>query len=130
MIMRVSVRRFLARYPEFKSVNQKHPARVLICLEDAHAEVSARIWGNLYEQGVCALTAHKLEARGWSIPDSDGEAQPLQKVASESASGLSVSYVTGASSGSQNDEYFSTTSYGQEYIRLRRLTARHILVAR
>lgn len=128
--MTVSVQRFLTRYPEFTAVNTSHPERIEICIEDALTEVPKKQWTNLWERGVCALAAHLLVARGWNNPDSEGESSPLQAVASEAAGALSVSYVSGSASETMDDEYFSLTAYGQEYIRLRRLTFKHILVAR
>ena len=125
--MAVTAQAFLIRYPEFKDVNQ---VKIKMAIDDAALQVSARIWGNLYEQGVYALAAHLLYLGGGYEADGQADGQPARTVASESADGLSISY--GSSNAGLSGEYgtYETTSYGQRYLELRALVRRHILVTR
>ena len=123
--MAVSVETFLTRYPEFKGVDK---ARIKTVLADAAPQISAKQWGNLYEQGVCALAAHFLALSGADDVDGQGSGQPALSVSGMSADGLSISYGSGNAGLSGEFGTYDSTSYGQRYLELRRLTAKHVLV--
>lgn len=112
---------FLVRYPEFQKLDG---SVIELFLSDAETEVSSVRWGKLYKRGVMALTAHLLKLRA-NEQDSGGEAN--RALANESAGELSVGYVTSATGGT--DDYYQLTSYGQEYLRLRKLIGVGIMVA-
>ena len=120
--MTVSVQSFNERYPEFKDVPE---SLLQLVLSDAQSEVSQKVWRKLYERGVCALAGHMLYLRGW--PHSNGfvDGTPERVVSSQSASGLSQSFATPSGDTLGN---FEGSIYGQEYIRLKRLSWRHVLV--
>ena len=128
--MAISTDEFLIRYPEFSGAD---PDRIRIMLDDATSEVGERAWGALYERGVYALAAHFLFSGGMSGQSENNETAgiPLRSVASQSAGGLAESFTTASSSATEDDaSLFDTSRYGQEYVRLRKLTRRHILVTR
>ena len=128
--MAISTEGFLIRYPEFSGTD---PDRIRIMLDDATGEVGERAWGTLYERGVYALAAHFLFSGGMSGQSEGSEAAgiPLRSIASQSAGGLAESFTTASSSSTEDDaSLFDTSRYGQEYVRLRKLTRRHILVTR
>jgi hypothetical protein len=126
----ISTEGFLNRYPEFSGTDQD---RIGAMLDDATSEIGKRVWGSLYERGVYALAAHFLYSGGMASQDENAESAgiPLRSVAGQSAGGLSESFTTASSSSTEDDaSLFDTSRYGQEYVRLRKLTRRHILVTR
>ena len=130
MNMTISTEGFLIRYPEFSGAGTD---RIRVMLDDAASEVGKRAWGNLYERGVYALAAHLLFSGGMAGENENNEeaGTPLRSVSSQSADGLAESFTTASSSSTDDDaSLFDTSSYGQEYVRLRKLTRRHILVTR
>lgn len=112
---------FLQRYPEFE---QTDTDRIGLFLSDAELEISPARWGKLYKRGVMALSAHLLKL-SLSALENQGEANKL--IASESAGELSVSYAV--TSGQIGDDFYQTTAYGQEYLRLRKLVGVGVMVA-
>lgn len=118
---------FLIRYPEFAKVEKK---RLCMSLKDAESQMSKRIWGKLYEQGLHALMAHLLYASGALTPSGNGNGNPVQVATSETAGGLSIGYSAPDSGFSDSHAGLALTHYGQTYLRLRKLTARHFLTAR
>ncbi|HDR0997898.1 DUF4054 domain-containing protein [Pasteurella multocida] len=111
---------FIKRYPEFKNAD---PEQVGIFIEDAKAEISEKHWGRLYERGVMALTAHLLRI---SFNSKESQGGAIRPISSETAGELSVSYTQSISNPS--DDFYQTTAYGQEYLRLRKLIGVGIIV--
>lgn len=111
---------FLARYPEF----EQHDAnRIVLFLSDAKAEMSESRWGDLYQRGLCALTAHLLyldDLRRQS------QGQAVKAVTSERAGELSVNFAMPTLTGSESD--YQLSAYGQEYLRLRKLVGVGVMV--
>jgi len=102
------------RYPEFTSVDD---TRIQFFLTDAELELDEGQWGDNYDRGLSALTAHFL-ALSLMTADGDGTEGNISQVASKSVGDVSVSFGgQGASTGSLQD-YFMSTRYGQEYWRL------------
>ncbi len=118
---------FLIRYPEFAKVEKE---RLDISLKDAESQMSRRVWGKLYEQGLHALMAHLLYASGAITPSGNGNGNPVQVATSETAGGLSIGYSAPDSGFSDNHTGLALTYYGQMYLRLQKLTARHFLTVR
>lgn len=88
-------------------------------------------WGDLYIDGLLALTAHKLEIRARSANAAGGAggagsgATVTGAVASRATGDVSISFtspgasITGGGSASQADAVYATTAGGLEYLRLR-----------
>ncbi|HDR1925765.1 TPA: DUF4054 domain-containing protein, partial [Pasteurella multocida] len=91
---------------------------------DAKSEMSELHWGRLYERGVMALTAHLLKINLLSQTSDGGAIKP---VAQETAGELSVGYMTSIPTSSL-DDFYQTTAYGQEYLRLRKLVGVGVIV--
>ncbi|MDH2927230.1 DUF4054 domain-containing protein [Lonepinella koalarum] len=104
---------FLQRYPQFEKLGE---SIIELFLSDAFAEMDKNRWGKLYERGGLALTAHLLTLNQWTAEDNGN---PQRELTAESVGDLSVSYAQ--SSTVQSDEFYRTTAYGQEYLRLRKL---------
>lgn len=118
---------FIERYPEFTSTA---PARMQGALDDAANQMSRKIWGRLYEQGLYALAAHLLYVSGALNAAGSSNGKPSQSVASRSVGGVSVSYSAPDAGFGSNHDGYASSGYGQEYIRLRKLVGVHVLAIR
>lgn len=117
---------FTVRYPEFASVA---PARIEGALQDAENQMSRKVWNKLYEQGFHALAAHLLYASG-ALSKTGGTGKPVQTVTSRSVGGISVGYSAPDAGFGANHDGYASSSYGQEYLRLRKLVGVHVLAIR
>jgi hypothetical protein len=106
---------FKARFPEFGSVPD---SRVQFWLDDAVLEVGESAWGELYEKGVFLLAAHLLSLDQIN-QDEDGSGGVTGNVNSRSVGDVSVSFAK-ATSDSSSDDWYLQTSYGSEYLRLKK----------
>lgn len=117
---------FYLEYPEFKKVDKEVVDHFL---ESSKLVVDKKAWGKRYELGLFAYTAHRLTVKGFLNVGLDGSpifnnGSNFQSVASKTAGGLSISYTSqNTSTGSATDYDLTSTSYGQEYLRLRRLVS-------
>ena len=115
---------FLNRYPEFTEADQ---FRIKTALEDAENQMSRRVWGKLFEQGHHALAAHLLYASGALTKKGSTTGAPVQTATSKTAGGLSVGYSAPDSGFAANHNGYASSTYGQEYLRLRKLVGVHFL---
>jgi len=118
---------FTVRYPEFASIA---PARITGALQDAENQMSRRVWNRLYEQGLHALAAHLLYTSGAITGSGNSNGKPVQTITSRSVAGLSVGYSAPDAGFGANHDGYGSSSYGQEYIRLRKLVGVHVLAIR
>lgn len=123
----MSVDQFKLRYPVFSDVSDD---TLQLAIDDASSELSARVWGDLYDRGRFALAAHLLKVRGVLKGKQDTGDVPVQ-VSSKSVGSVSLSY-SSASAGfdEASHEGLATTTWGQEYLRMRKLLAQHFRVVR
>ncbi|MDF7679099.1 DUF4054 domain-containing protein [Enterobacteriaceae bacterium ESL0689] len=118
---------FTARYPEFTAIS---PERIAGALQDAANQMSRRVWRKLYEQGQHAMAAHLLYASGVLTGSGNANGKPVMAVTSKSAGGLSLGYSAPDAGFGVNHDGYASSSYGQEYIRLRKLVGVHVLAIR
>lgn len=115
---------FLLDYPEFSQVEE---SVINHFLKRSELLVNKKAWGKLYEQGLFAYTAHTLALKGYlNAKDEKGEhifnnGESFKTVASKTAGGLSISYSSQGSTASTSDGDLCSTTYGQEYLRLKKL---------
>lgn len=95
-------------FPRFASLTDEF---IQLYIDQAILSVNVNIWGNKSELGVAYLTAHLLACNSRAESDISGP------VTQESVGDLSRSYMQLADSNA--NEYTSTT-YGCEFIRLRK----------
>lgn len=78
--------------------------------------ISRKNWGAVRDQAVAYLAAHqlKIQTRPGSSIGAGGQ------ITSATEGGLSLSF--GSNTGSMNDPSLGSTSYGQEFLRLKRET--------
>lgn len=118
---------FTVRYPEFASVA---PARIEGALQDAANQMSRKVWNQLYEQGLHALAAHLLYAAGALTPSGSSNGKPVQVITSRAVAGVSLGFSAPDAGFGANHDGYASSSYGQEYIRLRKLVGVHVLAIR
>jgi hypothetical protein len=105
---------FIVRYAEFELWNQ---ARVDLALEDAENDTSSSVFGTFHARAIAALAAHRLAVSS----DEDGSPVGEQPGALEQANVDGVQSVYHIPEGlSPMDAQYWATSYGQEFIRLRK----------
>ncbi|MEG0280630.1 MAG: DUF4054 domain-containing protein [Morganella sp. (in: enterobacteria)] len=116
---------FLIRYPEFAKVAQ---SRIDVAIEDAGNQMSSKVWRKLFEQGHHALAAHLLYVSGALTKKGNSNGAPVQSATSKTAGGLSIGYSAPDSGFAANHNGYASSTYGQEYLRLRKLVGVHFLV--
>ncbi len=107
---------FKIRFPEFSSVAD---SRVQFFLDDAELEVGEAAWGTLYEKGVFLLAAHLLKLDQIRQDTDTDSGDSGSNVTSRSVGDVSVSFAK-ATAQSVTDDWYLQTSYGVEYLRLKR----------
>ena len=104
-------------FPEFSAVSD---TRIENFIEIASLSLSEKVWGSSYGTGLSYLTAHLLKRAGAGGGVQGGSSNP-GVVTSEKVGELQRSYaLPNFSGGSAEDSLLATTSYGAEYLRLRR----------
>ncbi|NIV93798.1 DUF4054 domain-containing protein [candidate division KSB1 bacterium] len=121
--MAVTPTTFKDRYPEFSSESD---SRIQIFIDDAELELEESRWGDLYDRGLSALTAHLLAIANKNAAGSGSGTALAGKLASRTVGSVSVSFNSGQSTGSTEDFYLST-SYGAEYWRLAKMVGMGIV---
>ena len=58
--MAITAADFVTKFPEFGTINTESPDLVQRALDDAAGQLSSKVWGHLYTQGVYYLAAHLL----------------------------------------------------------------------
>jgi hypothetical protein len=106
---------FKIRFEEFESVPD---SKIQFWLNDALLEVGESAWSELYEKGVFLLAAHLLSL-DLSNQDEDESGGATGNVTSRSVGDVSVSFAK-ATSDSSSDDWYLQTSYGTEYLRLKK----------
>lgn len=104
---------FKVRFPEFVSIAD---ARIDIFIDDAVLILNEVYWGTKYDLGLNYLTAHYLTLGEKS---SGGNSGSRGEVSSRAVDGTSTSYNV-VTLNSLSDSYYTSTSYGQRYLALRK----------
>lgn len=107
---------FKARYPEFLAIDD---SRVQFYLDDALLEVGEQAWGSMYEKGVFLLAAHLLQLELDRIEDDSSGSVTMNRVTSKKVGDVQVSFAR-ATADSTEDDWYLLTSYGVEYLRLKK----------
>jgi hypothetical protein len=103
--MAVTTAVFLARFNEFANLGSQ---TINACLEQADRETDAAVWGDLHDDATYWLTAHLLALR-------------IREVGMFTGATPAKQYLNGPQTGSNlpyNYAAYSTTLYGQEFMRL------------
>lgn len=107
--------------PEFASVSDE---TILLWLEIVKPMVSKKQFGKLYEQGLAFLVCHKLKMIGLGdnpLGDEFTMSSLGFGVSSVSEGGSSISFGANQSSNLAPDAELALTSYGLQYLSIRRM---------
>lgn len=91
--------------------------------EFAKKEVSDKIWGKFYEEGVLTLIAHLFQSRK---NNNDNSGNPTYPISSTSVGNVSVGYSIPVTE--SGNEFYNSTAYGKRFLHLRGLTKVYIAV--
>ncbi len=101
--------------PEFKEMKDEDVSK---WIKLAEPYVSKKKFGDLYEQALAYLTAHKLKMSGHG-DTSHGTVGDSLRFSSVSEGGSSVSFSSPAAI-TENDAEFSLTIYGMSFLKIRK----------
>ena len=111
---------FRIRFPEFSDDTDYPDPRVQLFLEDAancYMGTEENRWCGKYDYAQAYLAAHLLAVNtAAEAGDSSAKSGP---VSSKSAGGVSVSRAVVAKDRSDQDTFYMSTSYGQQFINIR-----------
>lgn len=128
--MACTVEDFRLRFPEFSDGVEYTDPRVQMFLDDAaniYIGLDEGRWCGKYNYAQCYLAAHLLHiGTGAEAGDSTSKAGP---VSSKTAGGVSVTRAVATSARSNGDDFFMSTSYGQQYLNVRNSCFVGVLVA-
>lgn len=118
--MTISVADFRARFCEFSDSKEYSDARVQIFIDDAallYLGMDEARWAGKYDIAQSYLAAHLLAVNDKSaLGDSASQAGPVSSV---SAGGVSVTRATQTKDRSDTNEFFMSTTYGQQFLSIR-----------
>lgn len=106
---------------EFDSLSD---AQIIPYIEMVRPMVSKKQFGDLYEHGLAYLVCHKLKLAGYGeslLGDLGGAANTDYSVSSVSEGGSSISFGTSQGGNLTPDAELGLTSYGVQYLQLRRM---------
>lgn len=117
--MACTVADFRTRFPEFSDDTEYPDARIQLFLDDAAEDIGTDEdrWCGKYDRAQCYLGAHLL-SKGTATEVGDTSATS-GTITSKSAGGVSLSRSSVAKDLSIQDDFYSTTSYGQQFLIIR-----------
>ncbi len=107
---------FKIRFSEFEEIDD---TRIQFWLDDSALEVGSGAWGDLFEKGSMLLAAHLLQLDINRQGSEDDDSSEEGNIASKSIGDVSYSF-TKATADNTSDDWYLQTSYGSEYLRLKK----------
>ena len=124
----ISIRTFRIRFPEFIDTED---VRIQMAINDAvdmHMGKNEQRWGGIYDRALAYLAAHLLTTGN---SDRLGDTSVKSgRVSSKTAGGVSVGYAVVAKDYGISEEFFMSSSYGQQFMLMLRRCFVGIMVAR
>lgn len=120
---------FRTRFPEFADDTEYPDARVQLFLDDAQGDLGndESRWCGKYDKAHAYLAAHLLTVgTKTELGETNANAGSVQ---SKSAGGVSVSKSVVAKDRSDLDDFYMSTSYGQQFLIIRNLCFVGVTVA-
>lgn len=120
--MAVTVSEFRTRFPEFSDSAEYSDARINLFIDDTTLYIGNQEnhWCGHYNKAQAYLAAHLLvSATETEASGGVGTSAKVGVVTSKSAGGVSVTRSVSTKERSDQDEFFMTTPYGQNYIVIR-----------
>jgi len=126
----LKIERFRSRFPEFSDEVEYPDIHITVLFEDSqllYLGVDKNRWKGKYDIAQSYLVAHLLTVSDISqAGDTNARAGVIN---SKSAGGVSVSRAVTSKDRSDSDDFFMTTSYGQQYLIIRNSTFVGVMVA-
>ena len=118
--MACSVADLRVRFPEFEDEVEYTDGRIQLFLDDSancYMGTNESRWCGKYDYAQCYLAAHLLAiGTGSEAGDASVKAGPIS---SKSAGGVSVTRAVVAKNRSDQDEFYMSTIYGQQFLNIR-----------
>jgi len=128
--MTTTVAEFRTRFPEFADDTVYPDARVQLFLDDSvtlYMGTDENRWCGKYDIAQAYLAAHLLTvATATEAGDSNSKSGTIS---SKTAGGVSLSYATVAKDRTDNDQFLSSTGYGQQFLIIRNSCFVGVIVA-
>lgn len=103
-----------------KEFEKVPPETIKVFISLAEPLVSKKRFGGLYPQALAYLTAHKLKMSGYGTQSGIGTIADSLRVSSYSEGEASISFSTNQQSNLQKDAEYALTTYGLQFLTLRR----------
>lgn len=100
--------------------NDMDDSKVTTFIELYSDQISEKRFGSTYQKALAYLTAHKLKMAGYGDNGASGKIGDSLRVGSYSEGETSISYTTGQTANLQVDAEYALTTYGLEFLTLRR----------
>ncbi len=128
--MACTIQDFRDRFPEFEDDTEYSDSRIQLFLDDTvliYLGDDEDRWKGKYDVAHCYAAAHLLSrATNTEAGNTSAKAGP---VSSKAAGGVSVSYSANAKDRSDGDDFWMSTSYGQQFVAIRNMCFAGIRVA-
>lgn len=128
--MACTITEFRTRFPEFSDDTEFPDLRIQLFLDDSanfHMGTDENRWANKYNFAQCYLTAHLLTVGTGS--EAGDVSSKAGTVSSKSAGGVSVTRSVMTKARSDADEFYMSTTYGQQFLNVRNMCFAGIAVA-
>ncbi len=100
----------------FLSLNSVEDAHLQVLIEDTRPFFDIHRWGSFYSRAACLLVAHF-----WTMQQKvdKGETSPVHQITARKAGEVQLNYAS-PSPLEMQDAWLAATSYGQQYLSLRK----------
>ena len=120
--MAISIPDFRIRFPEFSDDTEYPDARIQFFIDDSELYIGTDEgrWGNKYNTAHAYLSAHLLSVGTGSEAAGGSSGAKVGAVISKSAGGVSVTREsTNNKTRSDEDSFYMSTGYGQQFVTIR-----------
>tara|TARA_R110000851_G_scaffold96792_2_gene209931 strand:+ start:17206 stop:17592 length:387 start_codon:yes stop_codon:yes gene_type:complete len=127
--MACTVSDFRTRLPEYSDNTEYPDPRIQLFLDDAAEDIGSdeNRWCGKYNRAHCYLGAHLLlKGTATEVGDTSSSSG---SISSKSAGGVSVGRAVVAKDRSDLDDFYASTSYGQQFLSIRNTCLVGVLIA-
>tara|TARA_R110000822_G_scaffold84867_3_gene199035 strand:- start:15271 stop:15663 length:393 start_codon:yes stop_codon:yes gene_type:complete len=127
--MSIDVPIFQLRFPEFSDEDEYPAPRIELFISDSieYIGTDEQRWGSKYNLAQSYLVAHLLhKGTNTEAGDTAAKAGP---VASKTAGGVSISHAVTTKIRSDLDDFYMSSSYGQQFLNIRNMCFVGVMVA-
>lgn len=128
--MTITVSKFRTRFPEYSDLTEYPDQTIEMFIEDSqiiYLGTDENRWGGKYDIAQSYLVAHLLSVSDMSQAGDTNSR--VGAISSKSAGGVSVSRAVTAKDRSDQDDFFMSSNYGQQYLIIRNSCFVGVMVA-